>query len=87
MLDSRRCDFYKSFKSLLNVESYLSLNIPFRQKRLLSRFRCSNHNLNIEYGRHFNVNREDRVCTHCFMHHDVLILEDEYHAFFCVRKI
>ena len=86
MLDSTRCDFYKRFKSLLNVESTLTLNIPFRQKRSLCRFRCSNHKLNIEYDRHFNVNREDRVCTHCSMHHDVLILEDEYYAFFVCEK-
>ena len=73
--------FIKKFKSLLNVEKYLTIDILPYYKRSLSRFRCSNHKLNIEYGRYFNTNREDRICFYCFLHKNDLILEDEYHAF------
>ena len=52
---SNRCLHYKNFKSLLNVEKYLLLDIPFVYKRSFSKFRCSNHKLTIETGRHINI--------------------------------
>ena len=84
--NSTRCDFYRNIKTLLNVERYLNSDLRPYYKRSLARFRCSNHKLNIEIGRHFNVNREDRVCLHCFLQKDILVIEDEYHAFFICEK-
>jgi hypothetical protein len=84
--NSTRCDFYRNFKSLLNVERYINSDIKPYYKRALARFRCSSHKLNIEIGRHFNVDRNDRVCLYCFLNKDILIVEDEYHAFFICEK-
>ena len=84
--DFPRCDFYKNFKSLLNVEKNLTIDILPYYKRSLSRLRRSNHKLNVEYGRYFNTNREDRICFYCFLHENDLIVEDEYHAFFICDK-
>ena len=70
----------------MNVEKYLTLNLPLYHGRSLARFRCSNHKLNTEYGRHFNVNREDRVWTYCFLHTVILVSDDEYHAFYICGK-
>ena len=79
---SKRCEFYSSFKSLLNVERYLLIDLSPYLRRSLSRFRCSSHKLNITFGRHFNINREYRICISCLIHKDILVLEDEFHAFF-----
>ena len=67
---------YTTFKYELEPERYLdSLNI---RKYLVafSRLRCSNHVLEIERGRHANLNMADRVCTLC---QHSYILEDEFH--------
>lgn len=83
---SSRCDLYKNVKTLLNVEKYLNLDIKPYYKRSLSRFRCSSHKLNVELGRHFNIERENRICVYCFMQKDALVIEDEFHAFFVCEK-
>jgi len=79
---SPRCDTYKLFKSLLTPEKYLTIDVPFKSRRAYARFRCSNHKLNIELGRHFNVQRENRTCLFCLTRFDVHVLENEFHAFF-----
>ena len=42
--ESSRCDTYKEFKSLLNVEKYLCIDIPFSLRKTFIRFRCPSHN-------------------------------------------
>ena len=37
--------------------------------------RCSNHNLHVETGSHFNIPRSDRMCTLCKTN----TIWDEYH--------
>jgi hypothetical protein len=59
-------------------QSYLQVitNVQFRQS--LSRFRCSNHRLEVECGRHAkpeSVPRRDRVCCLCSLG----AVEDEDH--------
>jgi hypothetical protein len=52
-------------------------NVQLRQS--LSRFRCSNHQLEVECGRHAkpeNVLRRDRVCRMCSLG----VVEDEDHS-------
>lgn len=73
--------FYTQFKSLLNVEYYLQFDLPFYLRSAFAKFRCSNHNLNIEVGRHHNVPREERLCTFCLEKADIEIVEDEIHVF------
>ena len=77
---------YVNFKTLLNPEKYLSIAIPFNLRKSLACFRCSSHKLNIEIGRHYGIDKEDRICLYCFINEDNLIIEDEYHVFFnCLR--
>ena len=39
---SSRCHHYKYFKSQLNVERYITLDMPYRFKKAFSKFRCFN---------------------------------------------
>ena len=84
--NSTNCDFYKHLKSLLNVERYLELDMQPIYKRALARFRCSSHKLSIEYGRHFKVNREERICIFCLSEKYIAIVEDVFHVFFICEK-
>ena len=47
--------YYQSFKSVLLVETYLSVNLNYDLKKVLSNFRCSCHQLMIENGRHLGI--------------------------------
>jgi len=47
VINSDRCHHYSLFKSLLNVEKYLTLDINIKYKIALARFRLANHKLNI----------------------------------------
>ena len=83
--NSSRCHHYSYFKSLLNVERYLLIEMPLKHKIALSKFRCSNHNLYIEIGRHLNIPYNDRLCTAC-LENNIRHIDCEYHAFFqCCR--
>jgi hypothetical protein len=46
------------------VESYLSIS-NFEYRKLITKLRISEHNLLIEKGRHLNIPRDQRVCSHC----------------------
>ena len=85
--ESSRCDTYKEFKSLLNVEKYLCIDIPFSLRKALARFRCSSHKCNIELGRHRGIDRADRVCLYCFNNHNFLVVEGEYYVFLNVKNL
>ena len=76
-----RYSTYVNFKTLLNPEKYLSIAIPFNLRKSLACFRCSSHKLNIEIGRHYGIDKEDRICLYCFINEDNLIIEDEYHVY------
>ena len=73
---------YATFKSLLEVEKYLNCIYVNKYKVALSRFRCSNHVLNIECGRWKNVERNERLCELCSRIH-IYDIEDEYHLLCC----
>ena len=45
--ESSRCHYYKHYKTLLNTERYLSINLPLKLRKALSRYRCSSHKLYI----------------------------------------
>ena len=78
---SSKAVHYRCFKSLLNVESYLQLDISFDLRKILADFRGSGHNLMIEKGRHVNIDKEFRFCPICVLT-DIFVVEDEYHFFF-----
>ena len=52
---------------------YIITNKRFRIT--LSRFRLSSHKLEIERGRHHNIDRENRICIFC----NLKAIENEYH--------
>ena len=69
-------NFYSKFKVNIIYESYLDDIKSIKQRKCLTRFRISAHNLHIETGRH-NVNkieRNQRTCKLCPRE-----IEDEFH--------
>ena len=75
---SPKTDHYKHYKTLLNPERYLSINLPYPWKKCLANFRCSGHMLMIEKGRHLTIVRELRYCPLC-LRTGSRVTEDEYH--------
>ncbi len=68
---------YRHFKKTYMEEQYLRLvENPF-ERRMLTRFRISAHNLYIESGRYKKLKRSDRICKLCELNE----VEDEYHFF------
>ena len=56
-LDSNKLRFYKQFKSSFQMEPYLNLIHNFQLRNCISEFRCSDHVLEIETGRHQKKSR------------------------------
>ena len=56
---------YSTYKSLLNVEYYLSYENLRIYKQALARFRCGCHISMIELGRPTGFVEECRLCTYC----------------------
>ena len=61
---SPKCVLYRTYKHKFELEKYLSILSPYYRK-ILCRFRTSNHKLPIETGRFNNVPRENRLCNFC----------------------
>ena len=57
------------------------MSIPRRFRVVLARFRISNHNLEVELGRHYNMALEDRLCKLCGQENKVFV-ENEFHVVF-----
>ena len=76
--DSSKADTYRGFKSLLNVERYLCMDMSFKYKQVLARFRCSCHKLQIEKGRHTGIDRRLRYCPLC-QKDQLSVVESEFH--------
>ena len=70
---SSRLKVYKDINSEFITPSHLSL--PFNMRKVISKMRCSNHNLEIERGRHLNIERDKRTCHNCASNE----VEDEEH--------
>ena len=56
--------FYKRIKREFKMEGYLDA-VGFDQRRVIAKFRCSDHSLEIEKGRHNGTERTNRVCNIC----------------------
>ena len=65
---------YKLVKNYITIEPYLTTPLPRRQT-LISRFRLSSHDLQIEKGRHVSIPYKNRHCPTCTTGQ----IEDEYH--------
>ena len=69
---SPKCTLYRCIKINFEFEPYLSTLSPYYRK-ILCKFRSSNHKLPIEVGRFNNLERSLRKCIYCNK------LGDEYH--------
>ena len=63
--NSSKLTFYSTFKTDHNLEKYLIVIKDPHKRKCLSRFRVSNHNIQIEIGRCENIPREERLCKIC----------------------
>ena len=75
MKDSTRLDYCNIFKNEHVYEKYLDVIKETHLRSTLSKFRLSSHLLNIETGRHDNIDRGQRICKCCNMKN----IESEYH--------
>ena len=56
---------YKMFKSKFAMEDYLINLHDFESRKIIAKFRCSDHTLMIETGRHKKIDPEERMCKMC----------------------
>ena len=57
--------FYKLFKTEFNFENYLEIVPHFPLRKIITKFRCSDHRLEIETGRHRKIPINQRICKIC----------------------
>ena len=78
--NSKKLEFYKTLKQEYNCEQYLNIIDDPLQRKDYTKFRISNHNLMIEYGRYRNtkVPKENRLCLVC----ESGQIKDEMHLIF-----
>ena len=62
--NSPKCFNYRVFKTELLFENYL-LNVPYKLRRVYTKFRCRNSKLPIETGTINNIVRDKRICMLC----------------------
>ena len=67
--------YYNMYKSDLEQECYLNLNIPKYHRSLFAQFRACILPLAVEVGRYRSLPLSERVCTMC----QLQLVEDEYH--------
>jgi hypothetical protein len=73
--ESSKLYLYSQLKSDIKLENYLLIENSFEKRQLLTKFRVSDHSLEIETGRYKNITRQQRLCSFCKE------IEDEYHFF------
>ena len=72
--NSARLLLYKEVKSDLKFENYLEA-LNYKNRKIITKLRCSDHCLEIEKGRHRNIPRNERICKLC----DKTEIETEEH--------
>ena len=77
----KKLALYSSIKPTFCRSQYLEL-LPYKLRKVITRFISSNHNLNIEKGRHIGLERPKIICKLCDLG-DLGVVEDEQH-FLCV---
>jgi hypothetical protein len=66
---------YSKLKTDIKLEDYLKLTKKINNRQLLTKFRTSDHPLEIELGRYKKIPRHQRLCKTC------KVLDDEIHFF------
>ena len=56
---------YKMYKSKFAVEDYLINLHDLESRKIVAKFRCSDHTLMIETGRHEKIDLEETICKMC----------------------
>ena len=82
MLDIKEAPILRTFckfKTKFGLEPYLQCIKKYKIRSVVSKFRLSSHNLQIEKGRHHKpkLPLEERICVHC----NLAEVEDEFHFF------
>ena len=62
---SSKLRFHKPFKTNFTRKPYLTEISNFHLRKQLTKFLCSDHKLEIEVGRHKNIDPKNRVCRFC----------------------
>ena len=63
--ENSKLDIYVKIKENFDREPYLKDVNNFQLRKIITKFRCSDHKLEIEKGRHNNIPRESRLCKIC----------------------
>ena len=79
VMNNCKLNMYSLYKSSLVTEEYLLVNMYWKHKSALARFRCANHKLAIERGRVLRQERNTRICKYC-INRGIYIVEDEFHV-------
>ena len=74
-LMSHTCHLYRHIFDNNVLQFYLDRPDNYIHKPYISKMRISAHNLNIETGRFYNLDRHERVCSMCNLN----VVENEYH--------
>ena len=78
--EGKKLRTYALYKHVIKYEPYLNLIKNTKNRIMLSKFRLSSHDLEIERGRYGNksVRTEERYCKFC-KSYNTLMVEDEFH--------
>ena len=60
--DSPRCHYHRYIHDNHKLQFYLSRPINYMFKPLICKYRIHAHNLKIESGQYFNIDRHERIC-------------------------
>jgi hypothetical protein len=63
--DSSKLFLYSKLKTDIKLEDYLKLTKKINNRQFLSKFRTSDHPLEIELGRYKIISRHQRLCKTC----------------------
>jgi hypothetical protein len=73
--NSTKCNIYKHLTVTFCLQYYLRISLPECYSTLITKFRVSSHQLLIEQGRYYKIERSERKCQMC----DYRDIEDEFH--------
>ena len=76
--NNSKVSWLSEIKKELKFEPYLGIILVKRYRVALCKFRCANHNLNVEVGRHNEIEKCNRFCKYC-KDKGIYICEDEQH--------
>jgi hypothetical protein len=62
LTDSSKLYLYSQLKSDIKLENYILIENSFEKRQLLTKFRVSDHSLEIETVRYKNITRQQRLC-------------------------